>query len=288
MLADYHLHCEFSDDSDEPMEDQVKQGIKIGLDEMCFTDHVDYGIKRDWTDGAMQWREGADEFTGEIKRSALNNVNYPEYFSKLMRMQKTYGDQITIKKGLEFGIQTGTIAQYEQLYDTWRDELDFTLLSMHQVDNKEFWNQDFQTGKTQEEYNMRYWEEILAVQQQFKHYSVLAHLDLLARYDQCGPYPFEKERDLYAEILRQAIADGKGIEMNTSSWHYGLSDTTPSRDILRLYKDLGGTIVSMGSDAHSTKYLGDHMKDAQDILKNEIGIDAICTFDKMVPTFHKI
>ena len=44
----------------------------------------------------------------------------------------------------------------------------------------------------------------------------------------------------------------------------------------------------MGSDAHSTKYLGDHMKDAQDILKNEIGIDAICTFDKMVPTFHKI
>ena len=154
MLADYHLHCEFSDDSDEPMEDQVKQGIKIGLDEMCFTDHVDYGIKRDWTDGAMQWREGADEFTGEIKRSALNNVNYPEYFSKLMRMQKTYGDQITIKKGLEFGIQTGTIAQYEQLYDNWKDELDFTLLSMHQVDNKEFWNQDFQTGKTQEEYNI--------------------------------------------------------------------------------------------------------------------------------------
>lgn len=118
MLADYHLHCEFSDDSDELMEDQVKQGIKIGLDEMCFTDHVDYGIKRDWTDGAMQWREGADEFTGEIKRSALNNVNYPEYFSKLMRMQKTYGDQIAIKKGLEFGIQIGTVPQYEKLYDT--------------------------------------------------------------------------------------------------------------------------------------------------------------------------
>ncbi len=229
---------------------------------MCFTDHVDYGIKRDWTDGAMQWREGADEFTGEIKRSALNNVNYPEYFSKLMRMQKTYGDQITIKKGLEFGIQTGTIAQYEQLYDNWKDELDFTLLSMHQVDNKEFWNQDFQTGKTQEEYNMRYWEEILAVQQQFKHYCVLAHLSLLVR---C-----------------------KGIEINTSSWHYGMADTMPSRDILHLYKDLGGKIVTIGSDAHQTKYLGDHVKDAQDILKNEIGIDTICTYDKMVPTFHKI
>ena len=287
MLADYHLHSEFSDDSEERTEDQIRQGIKLGLDEMCFTDHVDYGVKRDWTDD-VEWREEVDGFTGKTRRDPLANVNYPEYFAKLMRMQKTFGDRIAIKRGLEFGIQTITVAQYDRLYADWADELDFVLLSMHQVDNLEFWTQDFQRGRTQEEFRTRYLEEILAVQQQFKHYSVLAHLDLLARYDQCGPYPFEKERDLYAEILRQAIADGKGIEVNTSSWHYGLSDTTPSRDILRLYKDLGGTIVTIGSDAHSTKYLGDHLRDAQDILKNEIGIDAICTFDRMVPTFHKI
>lgn len=287
MLADYHLHSEFSDDSEERMEDQIRQGIRLGLDEMCFTDHVDYGVKRDWTDD-VEWREELDGFTGKTRRDPLANVNYPEYFAKLMRMQKTFGDRIAIKRGLEFGIQTITVAQYDRLYADWADELDFVLLSMHQVDNLEFWTQDFQRGRTQEEFRTRYLEEILAVQQQFKHYSVLAHLDLLARYDQCGPYPFEKERDLYAEILRQAIADGKGIEVNTSSWHYGLSDTTPSRDILRLYKDLGGEIVTIGSDAHSTKYLGDHLRDAQDILKNEIGIDAICTFDRMVPTFHKI
>ena len=51
----------------------------------------------------------------------------------------------------------------------------------------------------------------------FKHYSVLAHLDLLVRYDKAGRYPFDKVRDLVAEILKQAIADGKGIEVNTSS-----------------------------------------------------------------------
>ncbi len=285
MLADYHLHCELSDDSEERMEDQIEQGIKLGLDEMCFTDHVDYGVKRDWTD-EIEWHDTFEH--GEWRHQALANVNYPEYFSKLTRMQKTYADKIAIKKGLEFGIQTITMAQYEQLYADWADELDFVLLSMHQVDNLEFWTQDFQKGRTQEEFRTRYLEEILAVQQQFKHYSVLAHLDLLARYDQCGPYPFEKERDLYAEILRQAIADGKGIELNTSSWHYGLDDTTPSREILRLYKDLGGSIVTIGSDAHSTKYLGDHLRDAQDILKNGIGIETICTFDKMVPVFHKI
>lgn len=285
MFADYHLHCEFSDDSTVPMEKQVERGIELGLDEMCFTDHVDYGIKRDWTDN-VEWRDTFEH--GEWHHQALANVNYPEYFAKLMRMKKTYGDKITIKEGLEFGIQTITIPEYEKLYADWAGELDFVLLSMHQVDNKEFWTQDFQANKTQEEYRTKYLEEILAVQQQFKHYSVLAHLDLLARYDKAGAYPFEKERDLYAEILRQAIADGKGIEINTSSWYYGLDDTSPSRDILRLYRDLGGKIVTIGSDAHKTEWLADHIRDAQLILRDEIGIDSICTFDHMEPTFHKI
>ena len=57
MLYDYHLHSEFSDDSRAPMEAQIERGIALGLDEMCFTDHVDYGIKKDWTDaGEIGWR----------------------------------------------------------------------------------------------------------------------------------------------------------------------------------------------------------------------------------------
>lgn len=288
MLVDYHLHSEFSDDSTEPMEKQIEQGIRIGLAEMCFTDHVDYGIKKDWDEDSIEWREGKDEFTGEIKRTAVANVYYPEYFAKLYRMKKIYGNQITIKNGLEFGIQTGTVKAFEKLYQTWQDQLDFILLSMHQVDNKEFWNQAFQEGKTQQEYNERYYQEILAVQKVFKNYCCLAHLDMLVRYDKAGRYPFDKVKDLIAEILKQAIADGKGIEINTSSFHYHLDDTTPSRDILRLYKDLGGKIVTIGSDAHETKHLGDHVDEAQRILRDEIGIPEFCTYDKMTPVFHKI
>ena len=41
MLADYHLHCEFSDDSVTPMERQIARAEELGLDEICFTDHVD-------------------------------------------------------------------------------------------------------------------------------------------------------------------------------------------------------------------------------------------------------
>lgn len=287
MRADYHLHCEFSDDSAEPMERQIERGIELGLSEMCFTDHVDYGIKKDWDEGDIEWRGGDGVGASEDEHTPVANVDYPKYFDKLHRMQETYADRIAVKAGLEFGVQTITVDRYEQLWQRWGDQLDFALLSMHQVDNQEFWTGDFQRGRTQDEYVRRYYEEILAVQQRFKHYSVLAHLDLIVRYDPAGAYPFEKVRDIVAEILRQAIDDDKGIEINTSSWHYGLADTQPSRDILRLYRDLGGRIIAMGSDAHSADYLADHFDDAADVLR-EVGFTDFCTFDRMVPTFHRL
>ena len=287
MRTDYHIHCEFSDDSREKMENQIERAIELGLDEICFTDHVDYGIKKDWSEGNIEYR-GGDGMNGFEDMDPIANVDYPKYFEKLHRMKDIYKDRITIRQGLEFGIQTITVAQYEKLFSDYRDELDFTLLSMHQVDNLEFWTGDFMKGRTQKEYNEKYYQEIYAVMKVFRNYSVLAHLDLLVRYDPLGAYPFANVRDMVAEILKLAIRDGKGIELNTSSWHYGLSDTQPSRAILKLYKDLGGKIITIGSDAHITKFLADHLDDAMDILKNEIGFTEFCTFDHMEPVFHKL
>ena len=289
MYADYYLHSEFSDDSGESMENQIARAIELGLDEMCFTDHVDYGIKKDWDDPrGIQWRGGDGMSSSADEMSPLANVNYPEYFAKLLRMRATFGSKISIRSGLEFGIQSITVQDYEKLFTKYRNELDFVLFSMHQVNNQEFWNQQFQEGKTQQEYNEQYYNEILKTMKLFRNYSVLAHLDLLVRYDRAGIYPFEKVQDIIAEILKQAITDGKGIEVNTSSWHYGLSDTQPSRKILKLYKDLGGKIITVGSDAHSTKYLADHIKDAYAILKDEIGFTEFTTFDHMKPVFHTL
>ncbi len=287
MYADYHLHCEYSDDSNEPMENQIQEAITLGLDEMCFTDHVDYGIKRDWDDPEGIIIRHAIEHGKEVDL-VLANVNYPKYFEALNMYQKKYASSISIKKGLEFGIQSITVDAYGKLYASYQDDLDFILFSMHQVNNLEFWTQDFQKEKTQKQYNDEYYKEIYQTMQIFHHYSCLAHLDLLARYDENGIYPFENEKDIIAEILKYAIRDGKGIEINTSSWKYGLKDTQPSRAILKLYKDLGGKIITVGSDAHETKYLASHIKDAYAILKNEIGINEICTFDHMQPIFHKI
>ena len=281
MLADYHVHTIYSDDSEYPMEEVVKDAIALGLSEICFTDHVDYGIKRDWDDPrGVEYRRGGP---GEPERIPVVNVNYPEYAAEFGSLKEKYKDRISLKMGMEFGMQTHTIPQYEKLFSAY--PFDFIILSVHQVEDKEFWTQDFQKGRTQEEYNLRYYEEILELVRRYHNYSVLGHLDLISRYDKEGYFPFERIRPVVAEILKTVIADGKGIEINTSSHRYGLRDLTPSRDILRLYRDLGGEVITIGSDSHKKEHLGAYVRETMGEMK-ELGFKAYYTFDKMIPVPH--
>ncbi len=283
MKEDYHVHTEFSDDSVYPMEDVVNDAIAMELDELCFTDHVDYGIKNDWDDGTeIKYRSG---IPGEPENEPIMNVNYPVYYETYKRLQKEYGDKISLKLGMEFGMQAHTIEKYEKLFA--RYPFDFIILSVHQVEDKEFWTQDFQRGRTQKEYNERYYEELLYLVQNYHHYSVLGHMDLIVRYDKEGIYPFEKLKPILTEILKIVIADGKGIEVNTSSHRYGLKDLTPSRDILRLYRELGGRIITIGSDSHKKEHLGAYIEETKQELKS-LGYKEYCTFDKMKPIYHEL
>lgn len=274
MLADYHVHTEFSDDSTYPLEQVVKDAIALGLDEICITDHVDYGVKVDWDSGEKIYYRNEEP---------LANVDYPRYMAENERVRQLYEKQITVKTGLEFGVQVHTIPQFEALFQ--RYPLDFIILSIHQVEDQEFWTQDFQRGRTQREYNERYYEELLRVVQNYKNYSVLGHVDLIKRYDKAGIYPFERVKPIIAEILTTVISDGKGIEINTSSRRYGLSDSMPSTELLRLYRDLGGSIVTIGSDSHSPEHLGRGLQEAKDQL-SALGFRNFCTFQKMQPIFH--
>lgn len=276
MLADYHVHTEYSDDSVYPMENVVKDAVRLGLEEICITDHVDYGVKADWDSGEeILYRNG----------EPLANVDYPRYAAQIERMRRLYGDQITIKMGMEFGVQSHTIPQFEALFR--RYAFDFIILSIHQVEDQEFWTQDFQRGRTQKEYNERYYEEMLRVVRAYKNYSVLGHMDLIKRYDKAGPYPFDRIKPMLAEILKIVIADGKGIEVNTSSHRYGLTDSMPSAELLELYKDLGGSIVTIGSDSHAPAHLGTYIGEAKRLLKG-LGFQHFCTYDRMRPVFHTL
>lgn len=276
MLCDYHVHTAFSDDSEYPMEQVVADAVGLGLDELCFTDHVDYGIKVDWDSGTeIVWRDG----------QPLANVDYPKYLAAIAVLREKYGDKITLKTGLEFGVQVHTIPQFHALFQKY--PLDFVILSVHQVEDKEFWTQEFQEGRTQREYNERYYQELLDLTKTYQEYSVLGHLDLIVRYDEQGVYPFEKVKPMVAEILRNVIQNGKGIELNTSFHRYGLSDSTPSRAILELYRDLGGEILTIGSDSHRPQHLGAYIREGQELLKS-LGFTRFCTFEGMKPIFHSL
>ena len=276
MRVDYHVHTEFSDDSTYPMIDCIKDAIDHNIDELCFTDHVDYGIKLDW--------DQQDHFK-TINGQVLANVDYPRYFAAIQSYQQQFDGQITLKKGLEFGVQTHTIPLYEHLLETY--PLDFVILSIHQIDDLEFWTQDYQRNKTQTQYNQGYYQALLDVVNAYDGYSVLGHMDLINRYDQHGIYPFELVEPYIAEILKIVIKQGKGIELNTSSVRYGLKDSTPSKAILSLYKDLGGTILTIGSDSHQPSHLGVYIDQAKEYLKS-IGFQYYCTYDAMVPSFHPL
>ena len=276
MFADYHVHTAFSDDSIYPMEQVVQDAISKKIDEICFTEHVDYGIKVDWDSGKeIVYRNG----------EPCANCNYPLYMKTIKQMKERYGNKITIKTGLEFGMQMHTIKLYEKLFSQY--DLDFVLLSIHQVNDLEFWNQDYQRGKTQKEYNEGYYDEMLRLVKSYKNYSVLAHMDLITRYDNDGVYSFEKIKNKITEILKIVISDGKGIELNTSSKRYGLSDSTPCRDILKLYYNLGGNIITIGSDSHKPEHLGAYIQEGKELLRS-IGFTQYCTFEKMKPIFHTL
>ena len=261
MLADYHMHTSFSDDSTYAMEDEIRKAISLGIDEICFTEHVDYGVKTDL------------------------NCDYSAYIKEFQRCKEKYNNQITIKLGIEFGMQVHTIDEFQKDFNKY--EFDFVILSCHQVDNKQLYIQDFQKGKTQQEYNEKYYEEILKVTKLYDDYSILGHLDMIKRYDKVGNYPFEKIKDIVTEILIHIISQGKGIEINTSSFRYGLEDLTPSKEILKLYKELGGTIITIGSDSHQEEHVGYNISYVKEELK-KLGYKQWCTFEKMKPIFHNL
>ncbi len=261
MLANYHMHTNYSDDSSFELEELIKTAISYNLDEICITDHLD----------CMTYYPNCFPLT--------------QYSNEIKYFQKKYNNQIKIKMGMEFGMQRGTIDTFNKIFSQL--DFDFILMSCHLIDDKWLFNQSFQNNKTQDEYNKQYYEEILYLTNNFDHYSVLGHLDVIRRYDPKGDYPFEKVADIIEKILKRVISQNKGIELNTSSYRYRLEDTMPSSHILQMYKDLGGEIITVGTDSHCPSHVNCGLEEAYQTLK-KFGYKKYCTFDKMGPIFHKL
>lgn len=260
MRADYHIHTNFSVDSKLTMEEIIIRSIELGLDEICFTDHVDYGVKNQYVD--------------------KQEVDYPEFIKEYNRLNEKYKERIVIRLGLEFGVQLETMNLYRE--DMQKYDFDFILLSCHQIDNKELWLNQYQATKTQLEYNRGYYEYLYKLIDEYDEFSVVGHLDVIKRYDQNGVLDDSHIMDLVERILIRLIEKNKGLEVNTSSYRYNLPDLTPSTLILKRYYELGGRLLTMGSDTHKIENLKDHFEEIIIQLK-EIGFTKLYRYEKLKP-----
>jgi len=273
MICNYHVHCHYSDDSIYPIEDVIKDAISFGIDEICFTDHVDYGVKKDF-----------DHPEFPATKPQYTNVDYKNYVKDINELKIKYKDQITIKTGIEFGMQVHTINACKEAFDKYH--FDFVILSCHQVNNEEFYDSDFASNyPCLVDAHLAYYNEIYNCMLAYKDYSVLGHLDHIDRYIENIDFKYIK--DIIEKILTLAIKDNKGIEINTSNVRYGLKNSTPSLNILKMYHKLGGRIITIGSDSHSRDHLNFGLKEAKEYLKT-IGFKEYCTYKDMKPIFHSL
>ena len=264
MFSDYHMHSYYSGDSITPMKDMIEKSIELGLKEICFTDHVDY----------------------DVIGNPNNTIDYGKYLNEINSLAQKYCDRISVKKGIEMGLQP-------HLFDRCSNEIkecdfDFVIASIHTINRNELYTGDYHKGKTQHEAYEGYYKQLLNLVNNFSDYSVLGHVDLIKRY---GGFPSTLDDSLFEDyleaILKKVIHSGKGIELNTSSFRYKLSDLTPSKNILKMYKDLGGEIITVGSDSHNPSQIAVQFEYVHEVLRN-MGYKYICRFNKMTPEFMKL
>jgi len=166
------------------------------------------------------------------------------------------------------------------------ETFDFVICSMHTTDKKGLHSGDLFKDRTIDEAYKIYYEELLECVKSFKQFNILGHLDLVKRYtiDKQSENNFH---ELISEIFKEIIPNGKGIELNTSGVRYGLPNGMPSNDILKLYKELGGEIITLGSDAHRESELAFEFCESLELL-DTIGFKYITTFEQQEPSFHLI
>ena len=134
-----------------------------------------------------------------------------------------------------------------------------------------------------------YFTEMLKNINTIDKFCVYGHIDFISRYGiyKDNSLKYRDYSDLIDEVLKTLINKNKGIEINTSGYRYKLNQTYPQYDILKRYKELGGEIITIGSDAHTPDYVGDHFEVAYEMLVKS-GFKYITRFKNLKPSFTAI
>ncbi len=270
ITADCHLHSSFSGDSNTPMEQMIERGIELGLKTMCFTEHNDFDYL-DSPDGP----------------GSIYLLNADSYLYDFIRYREKYAGKIELLFGVELGLQPSTTrknAGFAKSYD-----FDFIIGSTHLCHEKDPYYPGYFDGRSEEEAFREYFECIYENIKSFTNFDVCGHLDYVVRYganlDQ--NYSYEKYKDIFDKILTYLIENEKGIELNTGGIKKGMHDLHPCKAIVKRYKELGGEIITIGSDSHDTQHIGEYFDRAAQVL-TECGFKYYTVFEKRHPHFEKL
>lgn len=261
-MYDYHMHSKLSFDSEaEPM-DMAQEAKRIGLREICFTDHYDFNSEPD------------------ILPNLFSLTQYREYYDCM------HIPGLTIRKGVEFGLTRWNKPALKALIKQY--PFDFVLGSVHFVDGHDPYERGYWQGKAVHEAFRRYLEEVYHCVAVHDDFDVLGHLTYACKSTHNPihePILMEDHCQIVDEILKTLAAKEKGLEVNTSGVD-PVGVFLPSVEYLLRFKELGGRIVTIGSDAHTPERVGQYSSQALDMLSRVFGY--VCTFEGRKPVFHKL
>jgi histidinol-phosphatase (PHP family) len=267
-LADCHVHSTCSPDGKYTMAEMARAALDAGLSEICFTDHMD----------TIRWRSYEPCWDFDWDRS----------LAQYREAQALYGDRLAIRLGAELGEAALSFERAEHLLDH-TPPLDFVIGSVHMT-GAAFGHMDlYDTPEGDEAYYhaviASYLDDVAALAR-WGRFHVLGHLTLPLRYINeryRAGVSFAPHMDRVREIFRALIARGVGIECNTNRGHEPL----PGADLLRIYREMGGEIITLGTDAHTTEYVGCAIRERQELLR-QCGFRYFTTFTQGKPEFRPL
>lgn len=266
MIPDFHLHTDFSADCDAPARTQIDRCLALGMEELCITDHHDYGAG-----------ENGERFF----------LDFDRYFPALRRIRDEYEGRIRVNIGIELGLQLSVRDYLEATVPTL--DVDYLIGSCHFVDGLDPYYPTYYQGKTEQEAYARYFEVVLRRVKALDCYDSLGHLDYIVRY---GPtrgqnYRWQDHQDYIDPILKTLIQKGKALECNTAGYKYGLGHPNPHEGILRRYRELGGELLTIGSDAHRPEHIACEFFRLPALLK-DCGFRYYTVYHDRRPEFHPL
>ncbi|MGN0334553.1 MAG: histidinol-phosphatase HisJ family protein [Lachnospiraceae bacterium] len=266
IICDFHNHTDFSGDSNTPPESMIEKAMELGLTCICMTDHMD-----------LDFPYKDPDFTFSV----------PDYFKKHRELRKRCGSRLTLLTGIELGLQPQISQELRALVSAW--PFDFVIGSSHIVDHMDPYYPEYWEQFGEEQGILRYFETIPENIAAFDDIDVYGHIDYIVRYapSKAAGYSYRKYAEILDEILKILISRNIGLEVNTAGYKYGLGFPNPHTDILKRYRELGGEIITVGSDGHCPEHLAYDFQKVPALLK-ECGFSYYTMFRQRKPEFIKL